>query len=129
MIAPLLLLLAAGPYVNVYHDDAVTFQVRRDRIHLRDDGRYTVWLRWLWAEPREWKSDREAARVAVADLDCAQKRVRELAVLHKNRDGEIFDVEEPPPEETQWKSFAPDSGAAATMGRLCEFVIELDQAK
>ena len=114
-----------GPYITVYHDDAVAFQFRRDRIKQRPDGTYMVWLRWLWAEPRTWKADKETARVAVADLDCTQLRVRELAVLHKNREGTIYDREEFEPEKTEWKSFDAKSGATAALKRVCEFIPEL----
>lgn len=123
-IVTLVATTAAGaePYVTVYRDDAVAFQVRRDRITQRD-GIYTVWLRWLWAEPRRWKSQDETARVAIANVDCARLRVRELGILHKDRDAKIIEAEEP--EHPPWQSFEEDSGAAATMKRLCEFLPKL----
>ena len=114
-----------GPYVTVYHDDAVAFQVRRDRITPLAEGTYNVWLRWLWAEALPWKGDAEVARVIVSDIDCKGFRVRERKVLHKNREGKVYDTEEIPEEETRWKTFDPKSGAAAAMARLCEFVPQL----
>ena len=114
-----------GPFVTVYRDDSVAFQVRRDRITTLGDGSYKVWLRWLWAEPQPWKSGSEASRIVVADIDCTNLRVRELASLHKDRTGKLFDVEETAPADAPWKSFAAGTGAASTMTRLCEFVPEL----
>ena len=114
-----------GPFVTVYRDDAVAFQVRRDRITLLKDGTWKVWLRWLYAEPQPWKSSAETSRIVVADVDCKQLRVRELAVLHRDREGKLFDVEEFPEEQWKWRSFEESSGAAATMTRLCEFLPEL----
>lgn len=133
-ILPVMLLLAfavgaeerkrvADPYVNIYHDDAVTFQVRRDLIKTVAEDQYKVWLRWLWAEPRAWKSGMETARVAFSDLDCKDLRTRELAVIHKDAQGQVLEAEEFP--DAQWRSYDPDSGAAAAMRRLCEFVPEL----
>jgi len=116
------------PYVNVYHDDAVAFQVRHDRITVLPDGTYTVWLRWLWAEPRRWKSDAEIARIIVANVDCKTIRVREMAVLHKNREGKIFDSEEEA-DKAPWKSFDAKSGAHSAMTRLCEFLPKLLEMK
>lgn len=139
-LALLLLLLAAiplpaqeepkkpGPYVNVYHDDAVLFQIRRDRITVTGDKMYRVWLRWLWAEPRPWKSDDEAALVRMVDLDCNALRVRDLAALHKNRRNEIYDREEWEPETSPWTWLKRDSGAGVTMARVCEFVPRLIEA-
>ncbi|HEX2123199.1 MAG TPA: hypothetical protein VHL59_16325 [Thermoanaerobaculia bacterium] len=118
-----------GPYVNVYHDDAVLFQMRRDRITSSGDELYRVWLRWLWAEPRPWKSDQETATVRFVDLDCNELRVRDLAVLHKNRKGEIFDAEEFEPEKSPWQSLQRESGAGAAMARVCEFAPKLLEAK
>jgi hypothetical protein len=117
-----------GPYVNVYHDDAVAFQVRRDRITVLGEGLYKVWLRWLWAEPKPWKSGVETATVIFSDLDCARLCIRELAVLHKDRDGKIFDEEERSPEESPWKSFGPQTGAGLAIAKLCKFVPELARA-
>ncbi|MGH9456680.1 MAG: hypothetical protein ACRD2J_03460 [Thermoanaerobaculia bacterium] len=117
-----------GPYVTVYHDDVLAFQVRRDRIARLEGDAYRVWLRWLWAEPRTWKTQDEAARVLFADVACEPLRIRDLAILHKNRDGEIFDAEEMSPESSPWKTFEEGSGAAAAMKRLCEFLPELAKA-
>ncbi|HJQ35750.1 MAG TPA: hypothetical protein VKB93_01295 [Thermoanaerobaculia bacterium] len=116
-----------GPYVTVYRDKAVAFQFRRDRITPRPDaeGTYLVWLRWLWAEPRPWKTDKETVRGAVADLDCKKLRVRELAVLHKNRTGTIYDSEQFEPEQQKWQSFDAKSGAGAALKRVCEFIPQL----
>ena len=127
--AVLLAATGPGPYVNVYHDDAVAFQVRRDRIKVEGEGQYRVWLRWLWAEPRPWKTDHETARVVVADVDCMKRRVRELAVLHKNREGKVYDSEELAEGQWEWKSFDPQSGAAGAINRLCEFLPELANSK
>ncbi len=118
-----------GPYVNVYHDDTVLFQIRRDRITSTGDKIYRVWLRWLWAEPRPWKSDQETAMVRFVDLDCNELRVRDLAVLHKNRKGEIFDAEEFEPETSPWQSLKRESGAGAAMAKVCEFAPKLLEAK
>jgi hypothetical protein len=116
----------AGPYVTVYRDDAVAFQVRRDRIKSLGDDVHHLWLRWLWAQPQPWKNQQETARVIVAHVDCAHNRVRELATLHKDQSGKIFDVEEvTSAEEAPWKSFEPGTGAAAAIQRLCEFVPKL----
>ena len=118
-----------GPYVNIYNDNAVTFQVRRDRIKITGEKAYRVWLRWLWAEPQKWKADEETATVRLVDLDCkSDLRVRELAILHKNRKGEIFDTEELDPEKASWKVLPRDSGAGAAMARVCEFLPQLIEA-
>jgi hypothetical protein len=118
-----------GPYVNVYHDDTVLFQMRRDRITSTGDRMYRVWLRWLWAEPRPWKSDQETATVRFVDLDCRELRVRDLAVLHKNAKAEIFDAEEFEPESSPWTTLKRDSGAGAAMAKVCEFAPKLLEAK
>lgn len=115
-----------GPYVAVYHDDSLTFQVRRDRIRTLDGGDFMVRVRWLWAQPRAWNGTVEIARIMDLELDCGGRRLRELATMHKNRDGEIFDVEEPM-DQAPWISFPPESGAAKTFERLCEFVPRLLQ--
>jgi hypothetical protein len=115
-----------GPYVTVYRDRSVAFQVRRDRIKRDGEQVYNVWLRWLWAKPRPHKGQSEAARVIVADVDCRSLKVRELAVLHKDRNGKIFDAEEvSAPDAAPWKSFEPRTGAAAAIERLCEFLPKL----
>ena len=114
-----------APYVTVYHDDAVSFQVRRDRIKRRGPDTYMVWIRWLWAEPRPWKGDQEAARVVIADVDCKHRQVRELGVEHKNAAGKVFDAEDIAPENQSWKSFDRGSGAYAAVGRLCEFLPQM----
>lgn len=134
-LAPLLLLAAIpsfaqqqeGPYVTVYRDDAVAFQVRRDRIKSQGDEVYLVWLRWLWAEPRTWKSDHETATIRIAGLDCAGLRVREYGALHKNRDGVIFDAEEW--EDPPWKALPSGSGAEAAIARVCDFIPQLLESK
>lgn len=115
----------AGPYVTVYRDKAVAFQFRRDRIKPVAKDTYTVWLRWLYAAPQAWKSDNETVRGAVADLDCTKLRVRELAVLHKNREGRIYDSEQFEPDQAKWKSFDAKSGAGAALKRVCEFIPKL----
>ena len=116
----------AGPFVTVYRDDAVAFQVRRDRIQALGADVYRLWLRWLWAEPQPWKNQEETTRIAVAHVDCAQIRVRELSVLHRDRSGKVFDVEEvASPEDAPWKAFEAGTGAAAAIQRLCEFVPKL----
>ena len=114
-----------GPYITVYHDDATSFQMRRDRIILLGEGLYKVWLRWLWAEPRPWKSGVETATMIVTELDCKRLQVRETMIMHKDRAGTLFDVDERAPKEQRWKSFRPDSGAAAAIARVCELVPEL----
>ncbi|HUP58941.1 MAG TPA: erythromycin esterase family protein [Thermoanaerobaculia bacterium] len=114
-----------APWVNVYHDDSVAFQVRRTRILTLDDGRYRVWLRWLFAAPRPWKSGEELSMVMNVDLDCRERRLRELVTVHKNRAGEIFDREERRPEDAPWKSFGANTGAASALDRVCEFVPRL----
>jgi erythromycin esterase len=130
MKAALLLLLLAseptdGPYVTVYRDDHVAFQMRRDRVMELGNRQYRVWLRWLWAEPRRWQSDLETATVRFVDLDCNALRVRDLAVLHKNAKGEIYDSEELEPERSEWKSAARDSGAGAALAKVCECAPQL----
>lgn len=112
-----------GPYIDVRRDDTVLFQMRRDRIKAVSDGVYMVWLRWLWAEPQEWKSQKETATIRVVHVDCNELRVREYAVLHKNAKGEIFDSEEH--EDPPWRSLERDSGAGAAMTRVCEFIPQL----
>lgn len=117
---------APTPYVTVYRDEATSFQVRRDRIRTVDQQVYQLWLRWLWARPQRWKDRDEVSRVVVAHVDCARLRVRELATLHRDASGKLFDVEEvTSPEDAPWKSFAPGTGAAAAITRLCEWVPEL----
>ena len=116
----------AGPFVTVYHDDAVALQVRRDRIKHLGHGVYDVWLRWLWAEPQPWKNQEEASRVVVARVDCAELRVRELGNVHIDRNGKVIDADEVSSlEEAPWKSFERGTGAGATIERLCEFVPKL----
>jgi len=112
-----------APYVSVYHDDAVTFQVRRDRVREKEPGLYQVWLRWLWRTPQPLKSDFETMRVAIADVDCKQRRVREYGVIHKNKDSQVIASEDT--LDSDWRSFDRDSGAAATIGRLCQFLPQL----
>ena len=134
----LLLLLAAVPgsaqntaglYVDVYRDEAVLFQVRRDKLAQTGEGAYRVWLRWLWSTPQPWKSQEETATMRFVDLDCRALRVRELAVLHKNAKGEIFDSEEFEPETAPWRTFERRSGAGAALARLCDFLPQLLEAK
>lgn len=113
------------PYVTVYRDDAVSFQVRRDRITALGGESYRLWLRWLWAKQR-WSAGRvETALHTVSEVDCAAMRVRDLAVMKKDANGQFFEVVERPPEEAAWRAFGAESGAAAAMHRLCEFVPEL----
>ena len=112
-----------GPYITVYHDDAVAFQFRRDRIHTIGERTYNVWLRWLWAEVRSWKGQDETARVVVAEVDCDCLRVRELIALHKDRTGFIFDVEEMP--DAPWRTLDANSGAGAAIARTCKFIPEV----
>ena len=115
-----------GPYIVVYHDDRVAFQMRRDRIERAGEAKYVVWLRWLYAKGRPWKSDREVARTAVTEIDCTRLRVRELAVLHRNAAGKVFDVEEPPDHNTvPWRQLDRKSGAASAIAQVCEFVPQL----
>jgi len=114
-----------GPYITVYHDEATSFQMRRDRITLLGEGLYKVWLRWLWAEPRPWKSGVETATMIVAELDCKRLQVRETMIMHKDRAGTLFDIEEKAPEEQRWKSFPTESGAAGAIARVCQLVPEL----
>ena len=114
-----------GPYVTIYHDDAVAFQFRRDRIRETGPGVYNVWLRWLWAQPRRWKSEDETARLILADIDCSCARVRELVTLHKDRTLNIYDVEEMP--DPTWKTFDPKSGAGTAISRLCEFIPQVQR--
>lgn len=112
-----------GPFVTVYRDDAVAFQVRRDRIQALGPDVYRLWLRWLWAVTQPWKNQEETARTAIVHVDCAQIRVRELGVLHEDRSGKVFDVEEVAAlEDAPWKGFEAGTGAAAAIQRLCEFV-------
>jgi hypothetical protein len=118
-----------GPWVNVYHDDRVTFQVRGTRIITVERGVYRAWLRWLFAAPQRWKSGEAMSMVMLADVDCNQRRLRELAKVHKNRAGEIFDREEHEPEDAPWKSFDANSGAASAIGRVCEFIPRLVEAE
>lgn len=110
-----------GPYVDVFRGDDVVFQVRRDRIKKADDGSWRVWMRWLWAMPKRWKSDEETATVILAFVDCEGRRVRELAVMHKNRAAEIYDVEERGPDQ-EWTAWDPRTRAGEAMNRLCEFI-------
>lgn len=117
-----------GPYVTVYRDDTLAFQMRHDRIKPIGEGLYSVWLRWLWAEPQPWKSDLETTRVIVAHVDCTRLRVRELGSLHKNREGKLFDSEERSPEEAPWRTFERDTGAARAIAQLCEFIPQLLEA-
>lgn len=56
----------ADPYVTVSRDDAVAFQLRRDRITNLPDQVTRVWLRWLWAKPQPWQGQAETARIIVA---------------------------------------------------------------
>ena len=114
-----------GPYIGVYHDDHVAFQMRRDRIRRTGEAKYVVWLRWLFAEGQPWKSDRETTRLAITELDCTRLRVRELGVLHKNAAGKVFDVEEPDPDKVPWKEIDRKSGAASALAQVCEFVPQL----
>jgi hypothetical protein len=114
-----------GPYVNVYHDDHVAFQVRRDHIILLGEQTYKVWLRWLFATPEQWKGDYEVARVVVADLDCRDLSLREQRTIHRNREGQIYHREETPPERQTWRKFDPKSGSGAALARVCEFLPEL----
>ncbi len=114
----------AGPYVTVYRDSATAFQVRRDRIKTLDGGIFQVRLRWLWAKPRPWKGQDEVALVMDALLDCRNQRLRELDRMHKNRKGDLYDIEEPG-TEPDWKEFEKTPGAAAALQRLCDFIPEL----
>jgi len=114
-----------GPYVGVYHDDHVSFQMRRDRIKRTGEAKYIVWLRWLYAEAQPWKSDAEVARVAVTEIDCTRLRVRELGVMHKNAAGKLFDIEEPEPATVPWRELDRKSGAASAIAQVCEFVPQL----
>lgn len=117
--------LKTEPYVTVYRDDSVSFQVRRDRIAALGGESYRLWLRWLWAKQR-WSAGRvETALHTVSEVDCAAMRVRDLAVMKKDPHGQFFDVVERPPEEAPWRAFGAETGAAAAMRRLCEFVPEL----
>jgi len=114
-----------GPYITVYHDEATSFQMRRDRIILLGEGLYKVWLRWLWAQPRPWKSGVETATMIVTELDCKRLQVRETMIMHKDRAGTLFDIEEKAPEQQRWKSFSAESGAAAAIARVCQLVPDL----
>lgn len=114
-----------GPYITVYHDDATSFQVRSNRIVLLGEGHYIVWLRWLWANPFPWKSRIETARMIVAEIDCRRLQVRETMVMHKDREGNLFDIDERELGDSPWKALPKDSGAAAALGRVCELVPEL----
>jgi hypothetical protein len=113
------------PYVTVYHDDATSFQVRRDPITRLSVGIYKVWLRWLWAVPRPMKSGVESATMIVAEVDCNTARVRETKVLHKDHGGTIFEVEETKPEDMRWRSFPEDSGAGSALRQVCRIIPEL----
>lgn len=114
-----------GPYVTVYRDDAVAFQVRHDRIRVTEEGTVVVWVRWLWAEPIPSDGNEELARLMVLELDCAEGRLRELALMRKNRAGEIFESLEHDRDDAQWIVFDPETGAEKTFERLCEFVEDL----
>ena len=59
------------------------------------------------------------------DLDCRERRLRELVTVHKNRAGEIFDSEERRPDDAPWKSFGANTGAASALDRVCEFIPRL----
>ena len=118
--------LDPAPYVTVYRDPSVAFQVRRDRIRRYPEQVYSVWLRWLWAKPQPHKGESETARIVIGHVDCGRRRVRELAVLHKDQNGKIFDAEEvSTPDAAPWRSFETGTGAAAAVERLCEFLPEL----
>jgi len=114
-----------GPYIVVYHDDRVAFQMRRDRIERKGEAKYVVWLRWLYAKGQPWKSDVEVARTAVTEVDCTGLRVRELAVLHRNAAGKVFDVEESDHDSVPWRQLDRKSGAASAIAQVCEFVPQL----
>ena len=114
-----------GPYINVYHDKQVAFQMRRDRIERKGEAKYIVWLRWLYAKGQPWKSDTEVARTAVTEVDCTRLRVRELGVLHRNAAGKVFDVEEPDHDTVPWRQLDRKSGAASAIAQVCEFVPQL----
>ena len=114
-----------GPYITVYHDDAVAFQFRRDRIHETEPGVYNVWLRWLWAQPRRWKAEDETARLILVDVDCNCALVRELVTLHKDRALNIYDTEKT--VAPSWKSFDAKSGAGMAIARLCEFLPQVQR--
>jgi hypothetical protein len=116
------------PYVSVYHDDAVTFQFRKDRIKPLGDGRYTVWLRWLWAKPRPLKGREEWATVIIAIVDCNRMQVQEQGVLHKDREAQIIDAEETL-DKSPWKTFAAGSGAEASLRKVCNLIPEMIQAR
>ena len=117
-----------GPFVTVYRDDTLAFQIRRDRIKPIGEGIYTVWLRWLWAEPQPWKSELETSRVIVANVDCTRLRVRELGILHKDRSGKVIESEEWSPEDAPWRTFERESGAAKTVAQVCELIPQLQDA-
>jgi hypothetical protein len=115
-----------GPYIVVYHDDRVAFQMRRDRIERKGEAKYVVWLRWLYAKGQPWKSDTEVARTAVTEIDCTRLRVRELGVLHRNAAGKVFDVEEADDHDSvPWRQLDRKSGAASAIAQVCEFVPQL----
>jgi hypothetical protein len=114
-----------GPYVSLYKDDAVTFQIRREPITPHAENVYTVRLRWLWAQPRPWKSHEEAATIINADLDCNRQRVREISVLHRDRDGKYFDEEKKDPKTETWKTFPPGSATAAALKLACRLIPEI----
>lgn len=131
-VAALLLLLQTaqpGPYVTIYHDDAVMLQLRRDRIKTISGDTYRIWLRWLWAKPQRFKSDVEVATVRVVDLDCKGLRVRELAVMHKNAEGKFYNVEEFNEQDAKWTVMKRDSGAGKAMEKACEFVPQLIESR
>ena len=118
-----------APYVTVYRDEAVSFQVRRDKLTVLGENAYRVWLRWLWAEPRAAESRVEISALSFSEVDCAGLRVRDLATMKKAADGGIFDVVEIQPEEARWRSFGSESGATAAMRRLCTFLPELSRTR
>ena len=123
----LLLAVAPGPYVSLYKDDSVTFQIRRDPILPHPDGTCTVRLRWLWARPQTWKGHEEAATIINADLDCGKVRVREISVIHRDADGKYFDEENKDPKTAKWKAFPPGSATESALKLACKLIPEIQR--